>query len=183
MSKQRKHTNQAGKDAPAATPAVSAGDDPRVEAARKRIHESVSQADALEAVREIVTNLLGCEEIGLFVVGREKPKNGSGLLWSFGIDPVRYGTLDAFDKAVLQRVMQGEMQVFQLDHADGKKQDHPPLRVFVPLRSNGETVAILVMLTLLPQKVSFDESDINLVKLLSAEAGKALFDRSANANA
>jgi hypothetical protein len=182
MSKQHKHSH-AGKNATAAAAAMSACDDPRLEAAQKRIRESVGQADTLEAVREIVTNLLGCEEIGLFTVGQDNPKGRNRLLWSFGIDTERHGTLDAFDEAALHRVMQGEMHVTQLDHAGHEKHEHPPLRVFAPIRLNEKTVAVLVMLTLLPQKVSFDENDINLVKLLSAEAGKALFDRSANANA
>jgi GAF domain-containing protein len=180
MSKQPKQSLP-GKNATGAAAAMSPCDDPRLEAAQKRIRESVGQADTFEAVREIVTNLLGCEEVGLFSVNGDKAK--SALLWSFGIDTERHGTLDAFDKAVLHRVMQGEMHVAQLDHAGYENHDHPPLRVFAPIRCNGQTVGVLVMLTLLPQKVSFDESDINLVKLLSAEAGKALFDRSANANA
>lgn len=180
MSKQPKHS-QAGNRATAAAAAMSRCDDPRLEAAQRRIRESVGQADTLEAVREIVTNLLGCEEIGLFSVSGDKVN--SGLLWSFGIDTERHGTLDAFDKEVLRRVMQGEMHIAQLNHTEYENYDHPPLRVFAPIRANGQIVAVLVMLTLLPQKVSFDESDINLVKLLSAEAGKALFDRSPNANA
>ena len=71
----------------------------------------------------------------------------SSLLWSFGIDTDRHGTLDAFDKTVLHRVMQGEMHVAQLDHAGYEHHSHPPLRVFAPIRWNGETVAVLVMLT------------------------------------
>jgi GAF domain len=149
--------------------------DARLEAAQKRIRESVGQADTLEAIREIVTNLLGCEEIGLFTV-----KDGSsGLLWSFGIDTQQHGTLDSFDKSAMQRVLRGELHVAQM--ACEKGSDHPPLRVFVPICRNGRTVAVLVMLKLLPQKVSFDEADINLVKLLSHETGRVLFDGSANA--
>lgn len=183
MSKQAKHSPAGNHAGAAAAMEKKRSDDPRLEAAQKRIRESVGQADTFEAVREIVTNLLGCEEIGLFSIGGESGLMKSGLMWSFGIDAERHGTLDAFDKAILHRVMRGEMHVMQLDHAGHEKHEHPPLRVFAPIRANGKTVAILVMLTLLPQKVSFDESDINLVKLLSAEAGKALFDRSANANA
>lgn len=149
--------------------------DHRLEAAQRRIRESVGQADTLEAVREIVTNLLGCEEIGLFTV-----KNGSSnLLWSFGIDTQRHGTLDSFDQSALKRVLQGEFHVVQME---GEQQaDHPPLRVFVPICRNGRTVAVLVMLKLLPQKVGFDQADLNLVKLLSQETGRALFEESANA--
>ena len=40
--------------------------DLRLGAARKRLAESQGQEDAIDGVREIVANLLGCEEIGLF---------------------------------------------------------------------------------------------------------------------
>jgi hypothetical protein len=162
-------------------------DDPRLEAARKRLRLSVDRADSFEAIREIVTNLLGCEEIGLFTTEKNR-----GLLWSFGIDPERHATLDTFEndtfeKSALDRVLQGELHIAQVacegpcDERSGD--ESPALRVFVPIRRNGRTVAVLVMLKLLPQKLGFDEADVNLVKLLSDEAGKSLFSESAGANA
>ena len=159
--------------------AIGKFEDPRLETARKRLRESVGRADTLEAIREIVTNLLGCEEIGLFTVER----GSGGLLWSFGIDTQRHHTLDSFDECALHRVMQGELHVAQVDHEGHGHHGNPPLRIFVPIRVHNRTVAVLVMLKLLPQKLGFDKADINLVKLLSDETGRALFDRSANANA
>ncbi len=161
-----------------ASAAISKFEDPRLEAAQKRLRESVDRADTLEAIREIVTNLLGCEEIGLFTVER----GNGGLLWSFGIDTQRHGTLDSFDESALRRVMQGEFHVAQVDHEEHTRYENPPLRIFVPIRLHGRTVGVLVMLKLLPQKLGFDKADINLVKLLSDETGKALFESSANAN-
>jgi hypothetical protein len=147
-------------------------EDPRLEAARKRLRESVGQADTLEAIREIVTNLLGCEEIALFTL---KPRK-SRLLWSFGIDPRHHGTLDSFAEPAMPRVLQGEFLITPLPHAGKHHPGNPPLRVYVPIRLHGQTVAVLVMLTLLPQKVGFDEADLNLVKLLSDEGARALFE-------
>ena len=151
-------------------PRMSNREDPRLEAAQKRLRGSVGRADKLEAIREIVTNLLGCEEIGLFTVDQAK----SGLYWSFGIDPKQHETLKGFEESGMQRVMQGECHVEQTGGPGhhGKR----PRRVYVPIRSDGRTVAVLVMLKLLPQKVDFDEADHNLVKLLSDEAGRGLFD-------
>jgi len=162
--------------------ASTAGDrenDPRLEAAQKRLRESVGQADALDAIREIVANLLGCEEIGLFTVGQGK----SGLLWSFGIDPQQHGTLDTFGTGALECVLQGQYHIAQVAHEGQNHRAEPALRVFVPICLNGNTVAVLVMLRLLPQKLGFDEADIRLVKLLSRETGRALFERSASAEA
>jgi hypothetical protein len=155
---------------------ASRGRDPRLEAAQRRLRESVGQADTLEAIREIVTNLLGCEEIGLFTVNN----GSSALLWSFGIDTEKHATLKSFQEAGLQRVLQGELCVTEV--ADEKFADRPPLRAFIPMLRDGRTVAVLVMLKLLPQKLGLDDADIHLVNLLSSEAGRALFDRSADGN-
>jgi GAF domain len=157
-------------------------DDPRLDAARKRLRESVGQADTLEAIREIIGNLLGCEEIGLFTLGQANEPRDSGLLWSFGIDPQEHKTLAAFDRSALERALQGEIHVTTVagghDH-----QGNRVVRAFIPIRRHGRIVAVLVMVRLLPQKLGFDEADINLVNLLSDEAGRLLFDGSANDNA
>jgi hypothetical protein len=159
----------------ASAPRMSDGsdrEDPRLDAARRRLRESVGQADTLEAIREIVTNLLGCEEIGLFIV-----KHGrSELLWSFGIDSERHGTLDSFAEPAMHRVLQGEFHVTPAPYEDQHQRGNPALRVYVPIRLNAKIVAVLVMLTLLPQKVGFDQADLNLVRVLSDEAARALFD-------
>jgi hypothetical protein len=158
-------------------------DDPRLEAAQKRLRESVDQADAIEAIREIVTNLLGCEEIGLFTVRDGNEPGSSRLLWSFGIDPHRHNTLDAFEQSALHRVLQGELHIARVAHDGHGNHENSPQRAFVPIYLHGRTVAVLVMLKLLPQKLGFDEADINLVKLLSSEAGRSLFGRSEKTNA
>jgi len=153
--------------------------DPRLEAARKRLRESVSPADMLEAIREIVTNLLGCEEIGLFTVER-----GDGrLFWSFGIDPQLHRNLDALDRSALQRVLRGEHYVARVTCEGTVEAAASAFRVFIPICLDGRTVGVLVMLKLLPQKLGFDEADINLARLLAAETGRILFDRTTDAGA
>lgn len=156
----------------AATSKVRDWQDARFEAARQRLRESVGQADTLEAIREIVTGLLGCEEIGIFTVDQGK----SRLFWSFGIDAMRHKTLDSFEDSARERAMQGEFHMVQASCEQRGNNTNVPLRVFVPIRMNGRTVAVLVMLKLLPQKIAFDESDVRLVTLLSNETGRALFD-------
>ncbi len=157
--------------------AIGKFEDPRLEAAQKRVRESVGRVDTLEAIREIVTNLLGCEEIGLFSVEHGK----SSLCWSFGIDPQRYATLEGFRECGLQRVLEGECHVARTARHD-PGDDAPQLRVFVPIRSSARTVGVLVMLRLLPQKLDFNEADVKLAKVLSDEIARALFDASTTAD-
>jgi len=94
----------------ASAPQMSQGHDPRLEAAHKRLSETGNQAEAFEAIREIVTNLLGCEEMGIFA-----PVDGnSKLLWSFGIDTQRYTSLEGFEKSAMRQVNSGECHIAQV---------------------------------------------------------------------
>ena len=149
--------------------------DLRLGAARKRLAESRGQEDAIEGVREIVANFLGSEEIGLFRVDRRTAK--LHVFWSFGIDPEKYDLLRALGDAGLERVMRGEC------HVDLAARDcsgaMAKVQAFVPIRCANQTIAILAILRLLPQKLAFDRSDMELFKLLSDEAAKPLFGPSA----
>lgn len=181
MSRRQKSSGTNPKATHAADVATRTRDreDPRLEAARRRLRDSIDQADTFEAIREIVTNLLGCEEIGLYQVAHET----SDLLWSFGIDRDRHGSLDSFEQASLQRVLNGRCHIAEIPEEDRAADASPSLRVFVPIDLHGRTAAVLVMLRLLPQKIGLDQTDLNLVKLLSDEAGRALFAKARNASA
>jgi hypothetical protein len=151
--------------------------DPRLRAARKRLAESKDQDDAIEAVREIVANFLGSEEMGLFRVDRRTAS--FQVFWSFGIDLEEYDLLRALGNAGLQRVMRGECHV---EFGDRERSGAPSkAQAFVPISVADQTIAILAILRLLPQKVAFDRSDMELFKLLSDEAAKPLFGQTGHA--
>lgn len=151
--------------------------DLRLEAARKRLAESRDQEDAIEGLREIVANFLGSEEFGLFTVDRR-----SGIFrasWSFGIELDHYDLLLALGDTGVQRMMRGEYLIEHPRHDRGiLSGTGARVQAFVPIRSNGQTVAVLALLRLLPQKLAFDRSDLELFKLLSDEAAKPLFSSS-----
>ena len=152
-------------------PGADPTNDLRLGAARERLAESKDQEDAIDGLREIVANFLGSEEIGLFRVDRGT--STFHAFWSFGIDLERYDLLRTLGDAGLQRVMRGEC------HIDLGTRDSlgttPKAQAFVPIRLANQTIAILAILRLLPQKLAFDRSDIELFKLLSAEAAQPLF--------
>jgi hypothetical protein len=145
--------------------------DLRLKAARKRLAESKDQEDAIDGLREIVANFLGSEEMGLFRVHRGT--TSFQFFWSFGIDLENYDLLRALGDTGLQRVMRGE------SHVEPGVRDHSgamaKAQVFVPIRLANQTIAILAILRLLPQKIAFDRSDMELFKLLSDEAANFVF--------
>ena len=145
--------------------------DARLRAARKRLAESKDQDDAIEGVREIVANFLGSEEIGLLRV--DQTTASLQVFWSFGIDPEKYDLLLALGAAGLERVMGGECHV-ELAARD-RSGAMAKVQAFVPIRLANQTIAILAILRLLPQKLAFDRHDMELFKLLSDEAAQPLF--------
>src|SRR5271167_4079967 len=134
----------------------------RLVAARKRLVESNGQEDALEGLREIVANFLGSEEMALFKVDRRNAIFRA--FWSFGIDAENYDLSRALGETGLQRVMRGECHVeHPARHGSGAV---AKVQAFVPICFANQTVAILAILRLLPQKTAFDRSDMELFKLL-----------------
>ncbi len=153
--------------------------DARLRAARKRLAESKDQDDAIEGLREIVANFLGSEEMGLFRIDRRT--STFQAFWSFGIDLEEYDLLRALGDAGLQRVMRGECHV-----EFGTRERSGPTskaQAFVPISVADQTIAILAILRLLPQKAAFDRSDMELFKLLSDEAATPLFGHTGHAKA
>jgi len=142
--------------------------DPRLAAARKRLAECSGPTDAIEAVREIVSNFLGSEEMALFDFRSSEART----LWSFGTSSEQSDVLDALSQKDLGRMAQGNCHI---DHCEGPLPTKR-IRAFVPIRLKDETVGVLAILQLLPQKSRFDAADMALLNLLSVEAGRALFD-------
>lgn len=152
--------------------------DLQLEIAEKRLLESAGQSDALEAIRDIVTNLLGSEEIALFQVKRKELT--LTMFWSFGIESGQHNKLNALRSPVLKRVIAGEPYV---EGAFGRERNGASIAgfsTFVPIRLESTIVAVLGIRRLLPQKTGFDESDMQLLQFLSLQAGRALFGDGSN---
>ncbi|MFZ0561982.1 MAG: hypothetical protein WBD45_22660 [Terriglobales bacterium] len=143
----------------------------RLRAARKRLAESRDQEDAIDGLREIAATFLGSEEIGLFRIDRETAK--FQVIGSFGIDPEEHDLIETIGESGLARLMRGECHI-ELGTRD-RFGAADKAQAFIPIRRANETMAILAVLRLLPQKVAFDKSDMELFKLLSDEAATPLF--------
>jgi GAF domain-containing protein len=158
-------------------PVADAMNDLRLAAARKRLAESANEEDAIEGLREIVANLLGCEEIGLFKVDRTIKT--FSVRWSFGADLKNYDLLQALGDVGRQCLTRGDCHVVQGNRSRGLGK----AQAFVPIRIADQTIGVLAILRLLPQKMAFDAHDMELFKLLSGEAARPVFGLTADSQA
>ena len=143
-----------------------------IEVARDRLAIAHTCDDARTAIREIVANLIGCEECALFEI--DYGKAVMWPRWSYGIDSELKHPIDLIAYPELNHALQGQVTVFQ---TPTRLDCFPlPVRALVPIACNDVKSGLLVMFGLLPQKFALNETDSRLLEVLSLHAGRALMD-------
>lgn len=152
--------------------ALESGCQAAVYAARMRLQNAVDQADALDAVREIAGNLIGTEELAVFKV--DKQRSELWLYWSFGVDPNKYSVLEVSREPKLKQVLSGKCAYrLRLSH-ENLLSTEDPVAALIPIRIDGNTVAVIVLFRLFPHKPLLNEVDHELCEILSNCAGRAI---------
>jgi len=148
------------------------GNQARVYAARMRLQGAVDQADALDAIRDITANLIGTEEVAVFKV--DKRRSELWLYWSFGVDPNKYAVLEVSREAKLNEVLSGKCVFRMRLSSENLLCGDDPVSALIPIRIDGNTVAVIVLFRLFPHKTGLDDVDHEICDILSNFAGRAI---------
>jgi|SRR5579864_1881836 len=144
----------------------------KVYAARMRLQNAIDQADALDAIREIAGNLIGTEELAVFKV--DKKRSELWLYWSFGIDPNKHAVLEVSREPKLKHVLGGKC-VFRMRLSnENLLSTDDPVTALIPIRVDGNTVAVIVLFRLFLHKPSLEAVDHEICDILSNCAGRAI---------
>jgi hypothetical protein len=137
--------------------------------ASNRLHESLDRREVLAAIQEIVINLVGSEELAVFEISED----GSSLelVDSFGVDKEKFGKIPIGRGSIGQVAEKGE-PVLGGEGATAKEEG---LTACVPLMLGKQAVGAVAVFRLLPQKSGLLPLDRDLLDLLRAQAGLALF--------
>ena len=138
-------------------------------AASARLHEGAAERDVLQAIEEIVINLIGSEEVAVFELCPE----GLAMLSSFGVDARRLGRVPA-DDGVFGRVIRGGEAYVRRD-GEAAPIDQPDLTACVPLKLCGRVVGVVAIYRLLEHKRALRDLDRELLDLVSTQAAPALW--------
>jgi chemotaxis protein CheD len=160
------------------SPVTAESSDLRPDAARARLGECHDQASACEVIREVVSNLLGCEEMALFQLDRKRGQ--LSLIWSFGVEPNKLHLGQHIGESALSGVLAGEPYIRE-SSANGVSGERAS--AIVPIHVQNETAGVLALLRFLPQKTRIDTLDRELLSVLSNEAGQPLFGAAVNSSA
>jgi nitrate/nitrite-specific signal transduction histidine kinase len=142
-----------------------------------QLHSTLDRGEVLAAIKEIVINLIGSEEIAIYEMGADGAS--LRLVGSFGIDPVAYATVPLGSGVIGRTAVSGD--IYLPGKEGGKEGDlartprEAHLTVCVPLKLAEEVYGALAVFRLLPQKKGLEAIDYELFNLLAAHAGTALY--------
>ena len=140
-------------------------------ASAEQLSSTVLRSEVLGTIQEIVANLIGSEQMGIFE--RDPSNSGLRVAQQIGLDPSHYAELTA-DRGVIAEVVETGKPFFRESGADPSGESGE-LTACVPLRVGESIIGALAIFALLPQKPDLAPTDISLLELLSGLAGHALY--------
>lgn len=138
--------------------------------ALNRLHTACGGAEVRAALSEVVINLLGCEEFGVY---RTDPDGGLRLLVGMGIEGTGWDRIPAGAGVVAAVAASGTPW---LEAERGGLGHGGPARpvACIALRSGDSVLGVLALYRLLPHKETLDAFDRELLETLSPTMGAAI---------
>jgi hypothetical protein len=140
--------------------------------ASHRLQETLEREAVLGAIREIVTNLIGSEEFGVYEL-TEQPR-ALELLSCFGLDERRFATLPADAGLIGRSVRTGEILMADAALLHDALPHERNLSACIPLRIGKTVIGVIAIFSILPHKEAYTALDRELFDLLTTHAAVAL---------
>jgi len=142
-----------------------------------RLHGTVDRTEVIGTIQEIVANLVGCEESGIFEVAPEGDE--LRLVASVGIDAAAFDRVRIGEGPIGKAALEGE--TFVAEGAREGTAGPQSLTACIPLKLNGRVTGAIALFRLLPQKPSLESVDHEMFDLLATHAATALYCTSLHA--
>jgi hypothetical protein len=133
-----------------------------------RLHGTVDRQEVVDTLQEIIANLIGSEEAGLFEVDEER--QSLELVASFGLPRGAFRSVPLAGNRIGEAARSGD--IFVADPAVAEKDG---LTACIPLKLDGKVTGAIAIFRLLPQKSGFEDVDRELFELLATHAATALY--------
>ncbi len=137
-----------------------------------RLHGTLDQAEVLAVAQDIIVNVLGSEELGLFLF--DAPARELRLASSLGLDEAAWARVP-FGRGLIGRAAQDGRSFLAepgVDTPRGPGEEN--LTACIPLTRVGEVVGVIAVFRLLRHKPALEAFDHDLLKLLGTQVGMAL---------
>jgi len=138
-----------------------------------RLHGTLDRKDVLEAIHEIVANLVGSEQLAIYST---RPESGTlELTTAIGVVPEPPSTIPIGRGLIGAAVRDGKTYLFESTGDPDRLPHERDLTACVVLKLDGVVTGVLAIFRLLPQKSAFGALDRELFDLLATHAATALF--------
>jgi putative methionine-R-sulfoxide reductase with GAF domain len=143
-----------------------------------RLHGTLDRKEVVDTIQEIIANLVGSEEAGLFELNEDGAR--LDLVASFGLPPGSCPSVPLGSGLIGKAAQTGEILVVEPGQApaDGIESR---LTACVPLTLDGRVTGVIAIFGLLPQKAGIEAVDRELFDLLATHAATALYCTSLHA--
>lgn len=138
-----------------------------------RLHATLDRDQILQTILEIVINMIGSEEVGVFEV--DSGAKRLRLAASHGLDETRYGNVQLGEGPVGVIAETGHTFIQEVAPLDPPEFWSPNLTACLPLKVDQQTIGVLAIFRLLPQKNGLEPIDLELLDLLADQGAMALF--------
>jgi len=138
-----------------------------------QLHSTLDFQEVTQIIMEIIINLIGAEEFGIFLLDEKTHK-----LQAVAMEGRDINSMPSFPlgEGVIGHSAQTGQNYYAPDIADTQKPRSPdsPL-VCIPLKIKEQVIGVIVLYKLLPQKTQFANVDYELFTLLAGHAATAIF--------
>jgi hypothetical protein len=145
-----------------------------LQVAAAQLHATYDRPTALAAIRDIVINLIGSEELAIWAVDE---RNGAlPLLDSCGLDREAWGNVPLDAGQIGLAAVTGQRFVAGSSPATPIKArlQEANLTACIPLKLGSRVIAAIGIFSLLPQKGRLEPLDLELFELLASQGAEAL---------
>ena len=137
-----------------------------------QLHSTLDFKEVLQIILEIIINLIGAEEFGIFLL--DEKTHELRIMASEGIDESHVPTVN-LGTGVIGKVAQGGEPYFREGALDTTKSDWLNPIVAIPIKIKEHVIGVIVVYKLLQQKKSFTPLDHELFTLLAGHAATSIF--------
>lgn len=143
----------------------------RLYSATNSLHQAVRNGIVENAIFEISSNLIGCEQVALLVMSKKPDR--IEFIGSVEFSPTRLDTLRRNAKQIIEEAPADSILI-QTASKDRSFLSSLGINARIPFWLDGATKGAIVFFDLLPQRNGLNAGDQELLKLLSAYTGHCL---------
>ena len=138
-----------------------------------RLHETANRRELLDILREIINNIVGSEELGIFEL--DAKRSALTLVHSMGIDPAGFQSIPLGAGVIGHTALTGRTFIASDGACPAVTGLEPGLTACIPLRCfDGHVWGVIAIFGMLPQKPALKPEDRELFALLERQAGMVL---------